>query len=254
MKKLIAGLTLLTLLGCGEAPEAQVLRVCLGEGDLPRADLTGGGFDVEVAGLLAEELNRQLNIIWLQRPQMTEIESSDISFIPLLKGRCDLMLSVPGAPALNGFQDHLLLSRPYYGVAFELIPEDAELLEGSTVAVRANTVAHLVIDALGFEWTMQPASRTVVDAVAAGEADVGLIWGPEMTLVDAQRNAGFEAPELLRWNQHAVVRRSDQTLIREIDLVIAENQAKILRILARHGMPPHLPWESIHESEALRNL
>ena len=79
-----------------------------------------GGFDVDTAALLANGLDRELLIVWLPKPNPSEIESTDLDFGPLLSGQCDVQLSIPGPAAVAGRA--IALSEPYYGAGFELIP------------------------------------------------------------------------------------------------------------------------------------
>ena len=187
---------------------------------------------------------------------MTEVESSDMNFGPLLSGQCDLMLSIPGADAIVGIEDQVTLTAPYYGTGFELVPDDGKLDEDSVVAVRANTVAHVVIDARGHNWTMQPDSAAIVAAVANGTADVGLVWGPELALVDTdlQHNSSYQPPRILRWNQHAVARAEDQELITAVNGAFADIADEIITLLRAHDIPAHPPYDQTHQQEALRAL
>jgi ABC-type amino acid transport substrate-binding protein len=148
------------LCGCSAEPTVGVLRVCLGEDDLPRSAASPArGFDVDVARLLARGLHRELQPVWLPAPNPTEIESTDIDYGGLLAGRCNLQLSIPGQDALVGFAERLALTQPYYGAGFELVPGNAHIDLDSpgpqSIAVRANTVAHLLLNRRGFNWTMR---------------------------------------------------------------------------------------------------
>jgi ABC-type amino acid transport substrate-binding protein len=213
-----------------------------------------GGFDFDVAELLAGELGTNLRIVWQPLPVMTEIESTDIDYGPILAGQCDLMLSIPGRDAIVGLETLLTLSEPYYGTGFELIPENAQLLDESKVAVRANTVAHVVVDARGHDWTMQPDSAAIVAAVNGGQADVGLVWGPDLALLDQAHNDEFEPPRILRWNQHAIVRTGEDALLHDINAALERRGDDVLDLLAKHAMPVHAPYAETHQQEALRAL
>jgi ABC-type amino acid transport substrate-binding protein len=265
MRSLCTGLILAGLFACAQPPSVGDLTVCLGEADPPRS-LRGtdgrraDGFDLEVAQLIARALNRDLQIVWQPKPVQTEIESTDIEYGPLLAGQCDLMLSVPGVDAIIGLQDRLVLSEPYYGTGFELIPENGRLDPASKVAVRANTVAHVVVDARGHNWTMQPDSSAIVATVKNGDADVGLIWGPDLALLevgveeaDLHYNRSYEPPRILRWNQHALL-REDHTLTDDINKVLRQHAGEIMDLLGENDIPAHPPFATTHQSEALRAL
>jgi ABC-type amino acid transport substrate-binding protein len=235
-----------------------VLRVCLGESDPPRSEAQPlQGFDVDVARLLARGLNRELQPVWLATPNPTEIESTDIDYGPLLAGRCDVQLSIPGADAFGDLDQRLALTQPYYGAAFELVPASASMDLDSPgearIAVRGNTVAHVFIDKLGFDWTMRRDSADIAQALSRGEADAGLVWGPELAAMQLSHNPEFEAPAVLRWNHHAATRVADVALREAIDGVLANEgvSEEIQASMRRHGIPPRSPFASVHQLEML---
>ncbi|MCY3838530.1 MAG: hypothetical protein OXH09_07815, partial [Gammaproteobacteria bacterium] len=216
-------------------------------------------FDIDVAGHLARQLHRRLVIVWLPEEAQTDIESTDADYRPLLMGQCDLHLSVPGAEAIKRFRRWLVLSEPYYGAGFEVIPADSafgfDAPFSGTVAVRANTVGHLVLNAANVGWSQQSSSAAIVRAVADGTAAAGLVWGPDLALLDIDHNADFSAPAVLRWNLHAAFRKGNP-LIEDVNRLIATPvfQANVARNLVKHGIPVRSPFESVHTPADLLGL
>jgi len=192
--------------------------------------------------------------VWLAEPNPTEIESSDVDYGWLLDGRCDVQLSIPGQAALGAFAERLVLSEPYYGAAFELVPESATLdltaPEGHRIAVRGNTVAHVYIDRLGFDWTMRRDGRDIASAIDDGDATAGLIWGPELGALGLPYSRAEEPPVALRWNHHAAVRAADGPLRDAIDAVFATAgfHDDAWAWMRSAGIPPHRPFPSVHGS------
>lgn len=259
--------TALALAGCGP-PTEQVaeqdvakdeLRVCFAENDPPRSRRGGSGFDIDVARELAAQLDRRLVAVWIPEQEQTDIESTDADYRPLLTGQCHMQLSVPGAGAIERFRGWLVLSDPYYGAAFELIPADASFRFGEpypeTVAVRANTVAHVALDATGVSWSQQAAHEGILRAVADGTAAVGLVWGPQLALFDVERAADFEVPAVLRWNLHATLRR-DNPLRAEVDRILSSTpfRERVADLQARHGIPVRGPFPTVHTAALLQSL
>lgn len=250
-----AGAVAMLLAACGQAAapasESAELRVCFPEVDPPRSERGGGGFDVDVAGYLARHLGRRLLVVWLPEEAQTDIESTDADYRPLLMGQCDLQLSVPGAEAIKRYRGWLVLSEPYYGVGFEVIPADSPFeLDGQfdgTVAVRANTVAHLALNAAKIGWSQQSSNAGIVRAVAEGAAVAGLVWGPDLALLDSDHNPDFQAPPVLRWNLHAAFRKDSQ-LVDEVNRLIASAgfRAYVGTSLVKHGIPVRGPFASVH--------
>lgn len=249
-----------SVLAAPASPEP-ALAACLAENDPPRSvHSTAGasGLDVDVARLAAARLQRPLRLVWLPEQPQTDIESTDLNFRPLLRGECDVQLSVPGQDAIARYRQRLALTGPYYAAAYELLPADATLRWGApyagTVAVRANTVAHVAIDAAGLRWTMQRSTADILAALRQGEATAALIWGPDLATSRTPRSPDFVPPAALRWNLHAATRR-DHPLHGALDQLFGEaaTQQAILALLERHGLPPRAPFASVHSLSALRD-
>ena len=247
------------------APQAsadtQSLSICLPEEAPPRASRsTQQGFDIDVARLLAKELGRALHILWLPTPNLTDIESSDTDYRPLLRGQCSLMMSVPGAADIADFGNALALSPPYYGASWEVFPADSDFdwqqPYAGTVAVRAYTVGHRAVHELGFDWTMQPDNPSIVDAVERGRASVGLVWGPSLGGLEVERKVDADPPQALRWNMHLAFRTDDEALSAAINgaLSSSDMQNAITALLEKHGIPRRGPFETVHTTEALNAL
>lgn len=252
-----AGLALAAMNAMAETATPAALRICLPSDDAPRSDRAqAAGLDIDVARLLARRLDRPLQLVWL--PELGEIdEVSDFNFRPLLRGACDAHLSVPGIEGLGAYRNALALSDPYYGAAYELVPASAQWQWGTpaeeTIAVMANSVAHVAIDAAGLGWSMRPNTAEIVRAVSSGEAGLGLIWGPDLGAFDIARAATFAPPPVLRWNLHAATRRDD-ALVAEINRVFGDpaDAQHIQAILTRHGVPARPPFDTVYTPEALR--
>ena len=245
--------------GTAEPSTASALRICLPENDPPRSSRSRAtGLDIDVARLLARGMQRPLQLVWL--PELGAIdEVSDFNFTPLVGNRCDAHLSVPGPEAVSAYRGALALSEPYYGAAYELIPETAHWQWGQpfegTIAVLANTVAHVAIDAVGLGWTMRADTSEIGHAVASGNAAMGLVWGPDVVTAGVDRSPAFEPPPVLRWNLHAATRNNDP-LLAEINRVFAEASfaGRMSDILAVHGVPARSPFASVYTPHALRAL
>ncbi len=257
----------LFLAGCGAGvadpgettADVADLKVCLPENDPPRSKRGSGGFDADIAGYLAQSLGRRLVMVWLPEETQTDIESTDADYRPLLTGQCDLHLSVPGPEAVKRYRGWLVLSDPYYGAGFEVIPADSpfrfDAAFAGTVAVRANTVAHLALNSASIGWSQQASSAGIARAVAEGSAAAGLVWGPDLALLDSDHSPDFDAPPVLRWNLHAAFRK-DNPLIAEVNRLFAtvEFQTHVRTHLARHRIPVRGPFENVHTPQDLLSL
>ena len=262
-----AASVVLTLSACGRSAvdstatgaETAELRICFAENDPPRSRRGSGGFDIDAAKFLAERLDRRLLIVWLPEEAQTDIESTDVDYRPLAMGQCEAQMSVPGAEAVKRYRGWLVLSEPYYGAGFELIPADSPFRFGTsfqgTVAVRANTVAHLALNAAGAQWSQQSSSAGIASAVAMGASTAGLVWGPDLALLDSDHNPDFEAPPVLRWNLHAALRR-DNPLLDDVNRVFAsaEFREHVAVRLRKYGIPVREPFDGVHTPSLLTDL
>ena len=242
------------------AQDARSLSVCFAEDDPPRSVRAGAhGFDMDVARLLAANLERGLRIVWVPERYQTDVESSDVDYRPILTGQCDVQLSAPGEDAIARFRGRLALSEPYYGAAFELLPAGSAFRWGEPYtgifAVRANTVAHVALDAVGARWTMQTHTDGILAALGDGTATSALVWGPNLAVADVEPNESFEPPAVLRWNLHAIARRDDPVL-EEINSAFADAAVKreIRALQRRHRIPVRAPFASVHTGVAFRAL
>ena len=103
---------------------------------------------------------------------------------------------------------------------------------------------------------MKRDSSEIVSAVETGEVAVGLIWGPELALFDVSASESFEAPSVLRWNQHIAVRHSDLDLLTRINDILAQaaTRKQILALLQQYRIPQHAPFSATYRSSDLNEL
>ncbi len=246
--------------------QAEDLRVCLLEDDLPRADRTGAsGFDHDLFRAAAQRLGRDFVPVWRpSAPPYSEIDDTDLPLDDLVAGDCDLLPSIPGALALGRLGAAIDLTPPYYAAAFEIYMPGAESLEWDRlasafadrkVAVRLQSLGHFAAQALGLDWTSQPTAADVADAVDDGRAVAALIWGPALARLQRAPVGGFEPPTGLRFNEHAAVRAGDR-LGPDIGRVLDDlrRDGTLDRLAARYGIFRTQPFPTVSSPAAIRAL
>ncbi|MXW00698.1 MAG: transporter substrate-binding domain-containing protein [Holophagales bacterium] len=246
--------------------QAEELRVCLLEDDLPRAHRTEGtGFDHDLFREAAERLGRDFVPVWRPKaPPYSEIDDTDLPFDELLDGECDLVPSVPGRLALGRLAGAADLSPPYYAAAFEIYMPTAENLDWAglpaavanrKVAVRLQSLAHFAAQAAGLDWTSQPSAADVVGAVDDGRAAAALIFGPALASLGKDPVNAFEPPPGLRFNEHAAVRAGD-ALGDDVARVLEDlrRDGTLARLAARYGIFRIEPFPTVSSPEAIRAL
>ncbi len=246
--------------------QAEELRVCLLEDDLPRAHRAQGtGFDHDLFREAAERLGRDFVPVWRPKaPPYSEIDDTDLPFEALLERECDLAPSVPGQLALGRLTGAVDLSPPYYAAAFEIYMPAAESLDwaglpaavaGRKVAVRLQSLGHFAAQAAGLDWTSQPSAADVVRAVDDGRAAAALIFGPALASLGKDPVNAFEPPPALRFNEHAAVRAGD-ALGDEVTRVLEDlrRDGTLAGLAARYGIFRIEPFPTVSSPEAIRAL
>jgi mxaJ protein len=240
------------------APEERVLRVCADPDNLPYSKADGSGFENRIAELIASELGAHLAYTWL--PQRRGFVRKTLN-----ERACDVIIGVPadyestrttapyyrstyvfvsrksGGDAYRDFDD-ARLRRARIGV--QLIGDDlAATPPGHVLAMRGITS-----NVVGFTvYGERPQAERMLEALAAKEIDVAVLWGPPAgffaararePLVVAAANAPTDTPALpFVFAISMGVRKADGPLQRELDDVIARRRADIDAILLQYQVP-----------------
>src|SRR6267143_1842626 len=177
------------LLCVAAAGEPRELRVCSDPDNLPFSHEDGSGFENRIARLVAGEMHAELRYVWLPLRRGFVRKSMDA-------GLCDVLIGVP-----SDFE-RVMTTRPYYrsGYVFVNGPKahgvdrfDDLRLSALTIGVQlvgndlAATPPGYALAASGHVENVRgftvygdgPASQRMVAAVASGELDAALIWGPQ---------------------------------------------------------------------------
>jgi quinoprotein dehydrogenase-associated probable ABC transporter substrate-binding protein len=237
-----------------ELVDPKVLRVCADPNNLPFSSENGGGFENKIAELLAAKLDKKLAYVWY--PQATGFVRNTLG-----AHRCDL---IPGFPQ----GDELVQStNPYYRTAYALVVKpDAGLdnldtltdprLKEKRVGIVAGTppATYLAVNGLMrkakpyplvIDTRVDSSAQAMMRDLASGEIDVGVLWGPMAGYYAKQANPPMRVVLLLKetggpqlaFRIAMGVRAADQNWKRQLNKLIAENQAGINRLLLGFGVP-----------------
>jgi mxaJ protein len=239
---------------------ATVLRVCADPNNLPFSNQREEGFENKLAQLVARDLGATVQYTWWAQ-RRGYIRNT------LRAGTCDVIMGVP-----TGL-DAVLVTRPYYRSIYAFVTrrsaprieslDDPRLrrlrigvpLVGSNLANSPPALAlsqrGVVKNVRGYMVTgdyrePNPPSR-IVSAVADGEIDVAIAWGPlagyfarrsRVPLRVAPVSPEVDVPYLPFVFDIAMgVRRADTTLRNSLDVVILRRRGEIDRLLADYGVP-----------------
>ena len=237
----------------GEMVARTALRVCADPHNLPYSNKAGEGFENKIAELFAKELGLAVQYTWY--PQ-----SSGFIRRTLNARRCDIVI---GIPAANGMVQN---TNPYYRSTYVMVYRSDSGIDAKTLgdaqlkSLRIGVVArtppagllaryglmdrvrpyHLVVDTRYFS----PAKKMVED-VAAGEIDVGVLWGPiagyhakgynpALTLVLLHSVAGSAR---LEYRITMGIRRNEPDWKHKLNAIIEKKQAEINAIIKQYGIP-----------------
>ena len=242
------------------AADPHVLRVCADPNNLPFSDAHGAGFENAIASLLARELGRSLEYYW--QPQRRGFLRTTIQ-----AGRCDLVMSVPST------LDRVRPTRPYYRSTYVFVsrhdrhldlrsfddPRLRQLRIGIQITgedydnpppAQALAARQLVDQIRGYtvygDYSQPSPQRTIVDAVAAGDVDVAVVWGPlagyfatreqtPLTITPVAPSSDRDVP--FAFDISVAVRRDDAGLHDALDAALARRAPEVTRILRRFGVP-----------------
>ena len=243
-------------------PPAPALRVCADPNNLPFSNQRLEGFENRLAELLARELGLATveYTWWAQRRGF---------FRNTLNAKlCDVVLGVPagldvalttrpyyrssyafvtraGAPAVRSFDDPSL-RRLKVGV--QLVGDDGVNTPPAHALSRRGIVGNLVGYSVLGDYRQENPPARIMDAVAAGEVDVAIVWGPlagyfakrerRVPLSVVPVTPQLDPPALpLAFDIAVAVRKGDTQLRDRIDAALVRRRAEVNRILDEYGVP-----------------
>jgi mxaJ protein len=241
--------------------QARELRVCADPNNLPFTNEGGEGFENKIVDLIAQDLGATVTYTWHAQRRGFLRET-------LKAEACDL---VPGLPA--NLQQGVRMTAPYYRSTYVFVTRQGgpPVASFNDAALRDHLVGVQLVGDDGFNtppahaltrrgiidnirgYTLygdyrepSPPSR-IVKAVADGEIDIAVAWGPlagyfasressplRITPVEPQT----DGPLLpMVWDIAMGVRKDDTALWSEVDAALKRHRADVDTILAEYGVP-----------------
>jgi mxaJ protein len=237
------------------------LTVCADPNNLPFSNARQQGFENRIAALVARDLNRRLEYVWL--PQRRGFVRNSFG-----ASGCDLVM---GATASYG---QMQATRAYYRSTYAFVSrhdrnlriesfDDARLKQltigiqitgndyNNPPAAQALASRRLVDNVRGYpvygDYNRPNPLRGPVDAVAKGAVDVAVVWGPvagyfaqhepvPLDVIPVTHDAGGPALPMA-FDIAMGVRRGEDSLRAAIDRVIEHRRGEIRAILTAYGVP-----------------
>jgi len=258
MLRLAGALAVMVCAGSAADPPRE-LRVCADPDNLPFSNDQLEGFENKIAQVVANDLNASVKYTW---------HSQRRGFIrqTLKAGACDLVIGVPSGYEL------VLATKPYYSSSFvfvyaknrrlDLHSFDDPVLRTIRIGLHAfgddgsssppahalgrrgiagNVVGYTILD------TADSPSGKIIDAVAAGEIDVAIVWGPFAGYYARRQPIELEVAPVSSSTEEAFlpftydismgVRRGDTSFKQQVEGVLDRRRGEIRKILEDYGVP-----------------
>lgn len=251
-------------LACGPAraaTTARYLRVCADPNNLPFSNQQQQGFENRIAELVARDLDARLSYVWWAQRR---------GFVrnTLNQNKCDVLIGVPSSFELvrttvpyyrstyvfvtradrhlnvASFDDPRLKS---LRIGVQLIGDDATNTPPAHALSKRNIIANVRGYSVYGDYRQPNPPARLIDAVARGDVDVGVAWGPlagyfakrepvplDVTPVSPQ----IDLPYLpFVFDISMGVRRGNDALRDQLNVIIERRRGEIDRILEDYGVP-----------------
>lgn len=249
------------LVSASSAPARGVLRVCADPNNLPFSNIKEEGFENALARLIARELGDSLEYFWW--PQRRAWVRHSVG-----EGKCDVAIGVPTA------FDAMTTTHPYYRSTYVFVSradrhydihslDDPRLRQlriglhfigtdySNPPPAHALGARGIVRNVVGYSiygnFTKPNPPARLLDAVAAGEVDVAIVWGPLAGYFARRESAPLELTPLdapvdrltgtvFQFPISVGVRRGDTSLRDAIQRVLDRRANAVNAILERYGV------------------
>jgi mxaJ protein len=238
----------------------RVLRVCADPNNLPFSNSRGEGFENALARLFARELGARVEYFWWAQHRGF--------FRNTLRARnCDVVMGVPASLEL------VERTSPVYRSTYAFVVRRGSGLRPTTFDDPALRRARIGVHVIGDDYANTPpvhalSQRGIVDnvvgyrllgdyreespparlveAVAAGDVDVAIVWGPfagwfaprqKVPLEVMPVGVDAEGPLTFAFDMSLGLRRGEPGLKAELEEILARRRSEITRILREHGVP-----------------
>lgn len=243
-----------------DAQNGNKLRLCADPNNLPYSNEKREGFENKLADLIAHDLGREVDYTWWAQRR-------GFFRMTLKAQQCDIVMGVPVS------SERALTTDPYYRSTYVFVTrkdrnldirsiDDPRLLKlkvgvqiigddyNNSPPAEALTKRGAVKNVVGYTvygnyLTPNPTAR-IVEAVANGDVDIVIVWGPQAGFFAAQQKVPLtitpvqpiaDGPVPFTFEISLGVRRSDEQLRQQLDRILARHRKDIDRLLAEYHVP-----------------
>ncbi|MGI4878832.1 MAG: substrate-binding domain-containing protein [Janthinobacterium lividum] len=244
----------------GAAGGRRVLTVCADPNNLPFSNRAGEGFENRIAALLAKKMNADIAYVWWAQ-RRGYVRNT------LNEAKCDIW------PGVADGVDLVSTTRPYYRSSYVFVTRADKPLGGlsfddprlKTVKIGVQMVgndamntppAHaiarrgMIDNVRGYmlygDYAKPNPPAAIIDAVASGDIDVAVVWGP-LAGYFASKSPGLKIEPVRPQSDGAEwpmafdiamgVRKGAPAFKAEVETILAEEAPAIARILDDYHVP-----------------
>ncbi len=249
------------------------LWICADPDNLPFSNEKQEGFENKIAALLAEDMHAKLSYFWLRQRQ---------GYIRQTLGaqRCDVVMGVPYGYervlstssyyrsgyafvtarnrhlAIKSFDDPILSKLK---IGLHTIGNDGANSPPAAALARRGIVGNIVGYSMWGEASVENPQGQIVDAVAKGDIDVAIVWGPiggffakkyGEDLVVTPVPADAQMPSMpFAFDMAMGVRKDDKALAAQLEKSLERKRREIQNILTAYHVPLIKPITGATPSE-----
>ncbi|WNO52696.1 substrate-binding domain-containing protein [Stakelama saccharophila] len=259
------------LVGIGAAPAPldpqrqadadRTLVVCADPNNLPFSNRAGEGFENKIAELVAKDLGREVRYVWWAQ-RRGYVRNT------LRERKCDIW------PGIASGLEMVATTRPYYRSSYMFVTRADRDLAGLTLddprlkslsigiqmvgddgmntpPAHAMAVRGLIDNIHGYmlygDYRQPNPPSAVVKAVAAGDVDVAMVWGPLAGYFAQRSDVPLRLEKVTPWLDQAQwpmvydismgVQRGEPALRKRVEAILEREAPAIHRILKSYGVP-----------------
>lgn len=261
MHRLLPAIFMLALASLAAAARADTLNVCADPNNLPFSDSQRQGFENKLVEMLARDLGKDVHYVWWAQRRGNIRQT-------LKAGLCDVI------PGISSGMDMIATTRPYYrsGYVFvslrsrglQLRSLDDPRLRQWTVGVQlvgddgfntppAHALARrgIASNVRGYmlygDYAQPHPPSAIIDAVARGDIDVAIAWGPLAGYFGRLQPLALDVTPVtpaidgdqwpMTFDIAMGVRKNDRALLQSLDRVLDRRRGDIRALLASYGVP-----------------
>jgi mxaJ protein len=251
------------ILGAVSFVQAQTaeLRVCADPNNLPFSNRREQGFENRLARLIARDMGRKVSYVWW--PQRRGFIRNTLQ-----AKRCDVVMGIPASFELArptrayyrssyvfiSRRDRRLAVRSFddpalkrLRIGLHLIGDDYANVPPAQALAKRGITRNIVGYSIYGDYSKENPPASLIDAVARGEIDVAIAWGPLAGYFARRASAPLKivpvSPEVdqpslqFAFDICMGVRKEDKALLDELDAVLGRRKKDIDILLRDYGAP-----------------